>query len=236
MGSEIEMEYERIKYTIGSSLFVIGIFVSIMIALELTILQIPFSIGTFRVHMIGFPWLTEQVANSTGLWRMPNYTQQFPNVYFLNYGEAFLISLVFVIYGNVLRNSSNVQQKDSRSTLSTVGLLGTIFSIVGLLYYWVRMTVLFNTYVFGNTVYYPASTPAPTKQWLEQFGLPLNINIQPYTGALVYHINTSTVPVGVGFEIDAGLYIVALLFLGSLFLWKYFESINKNINDEVNYI
>ena len=215
------MEHERIKYTIGSSLFVIGIFVSIMIALELTILQIPFSIGTFRVHMIGFPWLTEQVANSTGLWRMPDYTQQFPNVYFLNYGEAFLISLALVVYGNILKNINGIIQKNTKNTMERVGFIGTIFSIIGLLYYWIRMTVLFNTYIFGNTVYYPASTPPPTQQWLQQFGLPLNINIQSYTGALVYYVNTNTVSIGAGLEIDMGLYIVSLFFFSFLFIWKY---------------
>ena len=88
------MEINRLKYAFGFALYFIGIFMAVMIALELSILQIPFTINGFQVKMIGFPWLTEQVADSTGLWRMPSYSQQFPNVYFFNYGEALIVSIV----------------------------------------------------------------------------------------------------------------------------------------------
>ncbi|MEM0155069.1 MAG: hypothetical protein QW597_00465 [Thermoplasmataceae archaeon] len=216
------VDVDKLKYAVGSSLFLVGAFVSIIIILELSILQIPFSIDGYRVHAIGFPWLTEQVANSTGLWRMPDYTQQFPNVYFLNYGEALFIALAFTVYGRALRNSFNVINRNARDTISRIGFISTILSMAGLLYYWVRMTVLFNTYVLGNSVYYPASTPAPGVGWLKQFNLPLTMNIKPYSGALVYHIYTSTISIGAGLRIDMGLYIVAFIFFISIIIWKYF--------------
>ncbi len=213
---------DRLKYAAGSSLYIAGIFVSVIVILELSVLQIPFSIGSFRVHMIGFPWLTEQVADSTSFWRMNSYTQQFPNVYFLNYGEALLLALILAAYGRILITNSGFTRNQHRKPMtSKVGFISMVLSMVVLIYYWIRMTVLWNTYVLGNTVYYPATTPAPTAQWLEQFGLPLTINLQPYTGGLVFHVYTSTVSVDAGLRFDAGLYITATLFFMSILLWKY---------------
>ena len=67
-----------------------------MVAFELTVFQFPFSINGVRIEIVGFPWLTEQVADSTGIWRMPGYSQQFPNVYFFNYGEILVVSIVLL--------------------------------------------------------------------------------------------------------------------------------------------
>ena len=217
------MEINRLKYAIGFALYFIGIFMAVMIALELSILQIPFTINGFQVKMIGFPWLTEQVADSTGLWRMPSYSQQFPNVYFFNYGEALIVSIALFMIGRGFRQySEEVYLNNQKGFLSKAGFIGTILSVVVLLYFWVRMTVLWNTYVFGNTVYYPATTPPPTTQWLQQFGLSLSIHLRPYTGGLVFRVNTSTVPISVGLRLDAPLYIAALFLFISIIIWKYF--------------
>lgn len=217
------MEINRLKYAIGFALYFIGIFVAVMIALELSVLSIPFSIGGFQVKMIGFPWLTEQLADSTGLWRMPGYSQQFPNVYFFNYGEALIVSVVLLMIGMEFKQySEKVYLQNRRPFLSKAGFIGAILSMFVLLYFWVRMTVLWNTYVFGNTVYYPATTPPPTTQWLQQFGLSLSINLKPYAGGLALRVNTSTIPLTVGLRFDAPLYIAALFFFISIIVWKYF--------------
>ena len=172
--------------------------------------------------MIGFPWLTEQVDDSTGIWRMAGYSQQFPNVYFLNYAEALLFSLIFVAFGRQIRNQSLLDSSQhSMPVMSRMGFVSTIISSAVLLYFWVRMTVLWCTYVLGNTVYYPATTSPPTVQWLQQFGLPLNINRQPYSGGLPFRVDTSTISVSAGLHFDAGLYIVATVFFFSVMLWKY---------------
>ena len=203
---------------------------AVMIALELSILQIPFTINGFQVKMIGFPWLTEQVADSTGLWRMPGYSQQFPNVYFFNYGEALIVSIVLFMIGRQLRPySENIYLKNQRPFLSKAGFISVIISVFVLLYFWVRMTVLWNTYVFGNTVYYPATTPPPTTQWLQQFGLSLSINLRPYAGGLALRVNTSTVPLSVGLRLDAPLYIAALFLFISIIVWKYFGQVQKRL-------
>ena len=224
------VDTNRLKYAFGFALYFIGIFVAVMIALELSILQIPFTINGFQVKMIGFPWLTEQVADSTGLWRMPSYSQQFPNVYFFNYGEALIVSIVLFIIGKKLRQySENVYLKNQSSFLSKAGFISTIISMFVLLYFWVRMTVLWNTYVFGNTVYYPATTPPPTTQWLQQFGLSLSIHLRPYTGGLPLRVNTSTIPLSIGLIFDAPLYITALFLFISIITWKYFGQVQKKV-------
>lgn len=227
----MKQEWKRMKYAVGSSLCIIGLFVSIIVILELSVLQIPFAIGAFRFHAIGFPWLTEQVDDSVSVWRMAGYSQQFPNVYFLNYGEVMLISLFLVALGKHIRENNKEINPHSNKIVSRLGIIGAIVSAIILLYYWVRMTVLWNTYIIGNTVYYPATTPPPTIQWLQQFGLPLNIHTVPYSGGLVFHVSTSTVSISQGLGFDAGLYMTAFLFFVSVILWQYFTC---NLSEENN--
>ncbi len=50
----------------------------------------------------GYPWITERVTSNTGFMKMPSYTPRDPNVYFLNYAEVLVISVLLAILGFVL--------------------------------------------------------------------------------------------------------------------------------------
>ncbi len=210
------MNQDNLKYAIGSTLYIMGVFVSIMIILELFVLQIPFSINGFRIHMIGFPWLTEQVADATGFWRMPDYSQQFPNVYFLNYGEALIGALIFAFVGRTRKHHSDVL--NIHTTLSRIGLAGTILSMGTLLYFWITLTVLWNTYVLGNVIYYPYPTPPPPPSWYAQFGLPLSMKAVPYYGGIYGFSTFGIAPI----TADMALLATAGLLFLCILSWKYF--------------
>lgn len=218
----------RLKYAVGSASFVVGLFVFIMVVLEVYVLSIPFNIGGFQVKMIGFPWTTEQVADSTGWWHMANYSQQFPNVYFLNYGELLAITLFMILIGRNICNSVT-NYTHMRSRASFLSLLVVLFGFALLLYLWGTMTVLWNTYVFGNTVYYPALTPPPTPSWITQFGLSQSIQKVPYSGGIY---GFSVIPY-INISYDALLYIAAIILFFSLTAFKYFGYIDNIIREEV---
>ena len=224
--SNIPVVSDRLKYAVGSASFVVGLFVFIMVVLEVYVLSIPFDIDGFQVKMIGFPWTTEQVADSTGWWHMADYSQQFPNVYFLNYGELLPITLFMILIGRNISNSvPNITH--IRSSASFLSLLAVLFGFALLFYLWGTMTVLWNTYVFGNTVYYPALTPPPTPSWIDQFGLSQSIKKVPYSGGIY---GFSVIPY-INISYDALLYIAAIILFFSLMALKYFGSIDITIRE-----
>jgi hypothetical protein len=52
----------------------------------------------------GWPWGNEVVSHNLAFFKMPDYTHDAPNVYFLNYDELFFICLILLIVGIVLYN------------------------------------------------------------------------------------------------------------------------------------
>jgi hypothetical protein len=218
----------RLKNAIGSSFFIIGIFIFFIVALDLYVLPFPVSLGTFHFHAVGFPWFTEQVDDSSGIWRMPDYSQQFPNVYFLNYGQLLLISLMISSFGKSVMIFNRPSGQYYVPSLSRIGLAGTIISGVVLVYLWFRMTVLWCTYIIGDVVYYPATTPPPTAEWFQQFGLSPYTKVISYQGGLPFRVNTCTISISQGLHFDAILYLTAVMFCFSIILWKYY-SLRENV-------
>lgn len=118
---------------------------------EVFLLNINIYVQGYHLRFLGYPWGTERVFAYSGFIKMPNFTNDAPNVYFFNYGELIILSIVLAAYGSSRRPERTVVRRVRWAYLASFAA-----SMAAFLYIFVKVQVLQSYYLIGNTLYYPA--------------------------------------------------------------------------------
>jgi len=92
----------NVRFAFGKTLFFYSIFAAILIFFTVEVASYLF-VALFGVTEAtnGFPWWTSGVTTATDFFKYPNFNKS-PSVYFLNYGELFIILLISMTIGYYL--------------------------------------------------------------------------------------------------------------------------------------
>jgi len=150
------MDLYKLKYSLGYTLFTFSSIIFIIVFIELFILNVSIQLGNLTFMTFGYPWPSERVMAYTTFIKMPNFSNSDPNVYFLNYGEMIILSLVSGVIG------VNIMEKNLiKAVYSGNNYLSIFFLILFLIFFtisliaFIKIQVLEAIYYIDGTLYYP---------------------------------------------------------------------------------
>jgi hypothetical protein len=92
---------KTIKYAFGKTLFSYSLLMAFLVFFNVEIANgLDYILFHIALAKSGFPWWTESVTSTTAFWKMSDFVASGSgNVYFLNYAELFVISVVTALIG-----------------------------------------------------------------------------------------------------------------------------------------
>ncbi|AWR93983.1 hypothetical protein [Acidianus brierleyi] len=216
------MDLNKLKYSIGSAMFFFGSLVFLIIFTEIFIMNYSFNFDNFHLMSFGYPWASERVMKYTGFIKMPDFSNSNPDVYFLNYGEAMFISLIFGVYGVFLSEKymTEIKNKENKILSRTFFTLFLISFIVTLIAF-IRIQVLSSFYFIGNTLLVPDDRYSILNRIIVNYNIDPS-NIIRYNGGVFGTQKIWIIDWDILLLLSSGISFVSYI------LWKYFSQIIVN--------